>query len=150
MIRLYIIDDHYLVIEGFYLSFDMESEDFKVVGGSLGIGDALQKISPDGVDIIILDLFIQQSNPVSNFRRIHEAFPSIPIVILSHENCLLWKVEMFRLGAKAYINKAEDKSVMRQRLLRIAAGETLMPEDVVQILVSKNASLAWAPTYPGL
>jgi len=43
MIRLYIIDDHYLIIEGLYSSFDPESDEFKVVGGSLNIPDALKK-----------------------------------------------------------------------------------------------------------
>jgi len=136
MIRLYIIDDHYLVIEGLYSSFDMDSDDFKVVGGSLIICEALQKISAESVDIIILDLFILQSDPALNFTRIHNAFPSVPIVILTYDNSLLWKVKMFQLGAKASINKAEDKSVMRQKLPLVAKGETLIPEDVAQIMIS--------------
>jgi len=138
MVRLYIIDDHYLIEEGLYSSFNLESEDFKVVGGSLTIEDALNNISLDNVDIIVLDLFLQQSNPISNYSKLKEDFPSIYIVVLTHDNSLLWKIQMFILGAKAFINKEEDKSVMKQKLLRVAAGETLIPPDLSQILIPGN------------
>jgi len=138
MVRLYIIDDHYLIVEGLYSSFNLESEDFRVVGGSLTIEDALNNISLDNVDIIVLDLFLQQSNPISNYSKLKEAFPSISIVVLTYDNSLLWKIQMFILGAKAFINKKEDKSVMKQKLLRVAAGETLIPPDLSQILIPGN------------
>jgi DNA-binding NarL/FixJ family response regulator len=137
-VRLYIIDDHYLIIEGLYSSFDLESDDFKVIGGSLTLAEALQKISPESIDLIILDLFLQQSNPVSNIRQLRQAFPTIPVVILSQESCLTWQVEMFWNGAKAYLNKTDEKSIIKQRLLQVAAGEIVMTDDVSKILVSNQ------------
>lgn len=135
MIRLYIIDDHYLIIEGLYSSFDPESDEFKVVGGSLNIPDALKKISLKKVDIILLDLFINQADPNVNVKLIRKTFPNIPVVILSQESSLLWQVEMFRHGVKAYINKMEDKAEMRQKLLNVSKGETMMPNEVVEIIM---------------
>jgi len=121
--------------EGLYSSFDLQSDDIKVVGGSLNIPDALKKISPKKVDIILLDLFIHQADPIVNIELIRKTFPSIPVVILSQESSLLWQVEMFRHGAKAYINKLEDKAEMRQNLLNVFKGETMMPNEVVEIIM---------------
>jgi len=118
-----------------YSSFDLQSDDIKVVGGSLNIPDALKKISPKKVDIILLDLFIHQADPIVNIELIRKTFPSIPVVILSQESSLLWQVEMFRHGAKAYINKLEDKAEMRQNLLNVFKGETMMPNEVVEIIM---------------
>ena len=51
---------------------------------------------------------------------------------------------MFRHGAKAYINKEEEKAVMRQRLLGVAAGETVMADEVSEMFVSGNDSKTFA------
>ena len=141
MINLFVIDDHYLIIEGLYTSFDLESDDFKVVGGSLSVIEAIEKINPEKTEIILLDLFIKQTDPVLNLTRIQQAFPSIPVVILSNESCISWQVEMFRHGVKAYINKGDDKSEMCQKLLRVYAGEVIMPDDVARILMATNNNM---------
>lgn len=135
MMNLYVIDDHHLIIEGLYSSFDLESDDFTVVGGSLTISEALQKISPGNVDIIILDLFINQSDPVSNLRLVRTTFPTLPVVILSNESSLEWQVKMFQNGVKAYMDKGEDHSAMKQKLHRVFAGEIIMPNEVAGILM---------------
>lgn len=140
MVKLYVIDDHYLIIEGIYSSFDLGSEDFKVVGGSLSVPEALEEIDPEKVDVILLDLFIKHIDPLINLRTIQKAFPSIKVVILSSESSIIWQVEMFRNGAKAYFDKVEDQSVMCQKLKRVCAGEVIMPDDVVRILLTSNDS----------
>jgi DNA-binding NarL/FixJ family response regulator len=41
---------------------------------------------------------------------------------------------MFRHGVRAYINKGDDKAEMCQKLLRVHAGDTIMPEEVAGML----------------
>jgi DNA-binding NarL/FixJ family response regulator len=136
MTRLYIIDDHYLIIEGLYSAFNHNSDDFAIVGGSLSVDEALIKIDPECVDILLLDLFIGISNPINNLTRIRIAFPGLPVVIISHESCMLWQVEMFRHGIKAYIDKGNPKSEMMRKLNIVASGEVVMPEEVAALLLT--------------
>ncbi len=136
MIKLFVIDDHYLIIEGLYSSFDLESDDFEVVGGSLSIDEAITSIKPENIDIILLDLFIKQEDPVVNLLKIQNAFPTIPVVIISNESCISWQVEMFRHGVKAYIDKGDDKSEMCQKLLLVYSDEVVMPDEVTRILLT--------------
>jgi DNA-binding NarL/FixJ family response regulator len=138
MLHLYIIDDHFLIIEGFYSSFDLEADDITVSGGSMTINDAMQNITQENVDIIILDLFICQSDPVSNLGQLRKAFPLIPVVILSQEYSIAWQVAMFSRGIKAYLHKDESKSSMKQTLLRVSSGEVIIPDDVAQALLLGN------------
>ncbi len=140
MIRLYVIDDHYLIVEGLYSTFNPESNDFTVTGGSQSMTEALEKISPETVDIIVLDLFINHSDPVSNFKQIQDKFPSIPIVILSYEDCLMWQVKMFRQGIRAFISKNENRNVMREKLHRVFAGEIVLPHEVSLMFIRENCS----------
>ena len=138
MIKLFVIDDHYLIIEGLYSSFDLESDDFEVVGGSLSIDEAITNIKPENIDIILLDLFIKQEDPVVNLLKIQKAFPTIPVVILSNESCISWQVKMFRHGVKAYIDKGDDKSEMCQKLLWVYSDEVVMPDEVTRILLATS------------
>ena len=136
MTRLYIIDDHYLIIEGLYNAFDLDSDDFDVIGGSLSVDEALNNIDPGRVDILLLDLFIGNSDPINNLTRVTNAFPKLPVVIISHESCMLWQVEMFRHGIKAYINKGEPKSEMIRKLKIVTSGEIVIPNGVAKVLLT--------------
>ena len=141
IIRLYIIDDHQLIIEGLYSSFDLESEEFQVIGGSLSVSEGIQKISSEKVDIIILDLFINQSDPVSNLRLVRTNFPLIPVVILSYETSLEWQVKMFSNGIMAYMDKGDEHEAMKQKLHRVYAGEMIIPAEIAGILMMKDETL---------
>jgi len=138
MTRLYIIDDHCLIIDGLYSTFELESDDFEVVGGSLSVDEALEKIDPEKIDILILDLFIGHSDPVNNLTRIIEAFPGLPVVILSYESGLLWQVEMFRRGIRAYINKEEPKSEIIGKLRIVASGDVIITNEVANVLFAPD------------
>jgi len=140
MTRLYVIDDHYLIIEGLYNAFDLESDDFEVVGGSLSVEEALCKIDLAAVDILLLDLFIGNTDPIINLTKLTAAFPALPVVIISHESCALWQVEMFRHGIKAYINKGEPKSEMCRKLYIVASGDVVMPDEVAKILLTPKVT----------
>jgi DNA-binding NarL/FixJ family response regulator len=137
MINLFAIDDHFLIIEGLYKSFNPDSKDVEVVGSALSVEEALEKLALIPIDIIVLDLFIGQSDPVSNFQRLRAAFPSIPIVILSMEDTLSWKVKMFQLGVNAFLNKGDSKETMNDVFIQVAAGKFVISEEVNRAMKSK-------------
>jgi len=130
MLKLFVIDDHYLIIKGLYQSFDLGSDEFQVVGSSLNISEAQNQISLAGPDIIILDLFVGHTNPITNFKLLHGTFPSIPIIILSQEDSINWQLEMFRLGARAYLRKDNSIEEMRQVIRLVSEGNSVIPEEI--------------------
>ena len=141
MIKLFAIDDHFLIIEGLYKSFNPDSKEVEVVGSALSIEEALEKLPTMPIDIIVLDLFIRETDPVSNFQRLRSAFPSIPIVILSMEDTLHWKVKMFQLGVHAFLNKGDKKETMNDVFIQVAAGKSIIPDEVSRALKSKPFTL---------
>ena len=88
------------------------------------------------MDLLLLDLFIGHSDPINNLTLITKAFPGLPVVIISHESCMLWQVEMFRHGIKAYINKGDPKPEMVRKLNIVASGEVVMLEEVAKVLLT--------------
>lgn len=138
MIGLFAIDDHFLIIEGLYKAFNPESDDIGLVGSAFNIEEAIKKIPGTNTDIILLDLFINDTDPVANFKQLHNEFPSIPIVILTIEDSLRWQIKMFKLGIMGFLNKAEKKEVMMSVFNQVANGNLVIPDKVSRSLISKT------------
>ncbi len=140
MINVFIIDDHYLINDGFNQLFDPELDGIKVIGSALNPHEAIQKISNLDIDVIILDLFIKFTDPVLNYNYIRKHFPSIPIVILTQEASFEWKLQMFHEGVSAYIRKDTEKSEILKILFLVANGHTVMPDEVSLALTKAKDS----------
>jgi DNA-binding NarL/FixJ family response regulator len=138
MIGLFAIDDHFLIIEGLYKAFDSDSDEIGLVGSASNVEDALKGIPETSTDIIVLDLFIQDTNPVANFRMLSGAFPGVPIVILTMEDSLRWQIKMFKLGVMGFLNKSDSKETMKSLFIQVANGNLVMPEKVSKALISKT------------
>jgi DNA-binding NarL/FixJ family response regulator len=138
MIGLFAIDDHFLIIEGLSQAFNPETDEVGLVGSAITVDDAITKIPGTKTDIIVLDLFIRDTDPVENFRKLRNAFPSIPIVILTMEDSLRWQVKMFKLGVMGFLNKAEKKETMKSVFIQVALGNLVIPDKVSQSLISKT------------
>ena len=137
MIGLFAIDDHFLIIEGLYNAFNPETDEVGLIGSALNVDDAMEKIPKTKTDIIVLDLFIGDTDPVANFRRLREAFPTIPVVILTMEDSLRWQIKMFKLGVMGFLNKAEKKETLKSVFIQVANGNLVIPDKVSQSLISK-------------
>jgi two-component system response regulator DevR len=137
MIGLFSIDDHFLIIEGLYKAFNPESDEIGLVGSAMNIEEALAKIPETKTDIIVLDLFIDDTDPVANFHQLRAAFPSIPIVVLTMEDSLRWQVKMFKLGVMGFLNKSEKKETMKRVFIQVAQGNLVIPNEVSRALLAK-------------
>jgi DNA-binding NarL/FixJ family response regulator len=138
MIGLFAIDDHFLIIEGLYKAFNPENDEIGLVGSAFSVEEAITKIPETRTDIIVLDLFIQDTNPVANFRLLSATFPKIPIVILTMEDSLRWQIKMFKMGVMGFLNKADKKEIMKSVFIQVANGNLVMPDKVSKTLISKT------------
>jgi DNA-binding NarL/FixJ family response regulator len=134
MIRVFIIDDHYMIQEGFIQLFNESEDGVHVVGSAFNIEEAIAKIPKLDVQIIILDLFIKFFDPIVNINCIRNKFPSIPIIILSQETSAEWQIKMFREGAAGYLSKEDKKSSILQTIYMVANGHNIIPTPIAQEL----------------
>lgn len=132
-IKVFVIDDHYLMIDGLYQLFDPDTHGIIVEGSSMTVEDAIRKIDDSKIDVIILDLFIKAFDPVTNFRLLHKTFPSLPICILSYEESVEWQVRMFNEGACAYLFKSLDRQIMRIAIHAVSKGFLLLNYELTAI-----------------
>ncbi len=125
MIKLYIIEDHSVILDGIKLRLRHHADEFSITGNSTSIDAFVQKALPDTFDIILLDLWIPGSDPEENISRIKKLFPSKPVVIYTSETSPYWIRVMMNNGARAYLLKSVDTAEFKDTLRKVFLGETV-------------------------
>lgn len=139
MINLYVIDDDFLILEGFINVFNVEPSGFNVAGSSTILDYAMNEIASLPVDIILLDLHLKRnSSPREDFQRLKKRFPSIPVVILTFDYDTKWELIMMKLGANAYINKGIEPAALKKILQLVAGGDTIVSGKVSRLIVNSK------------
>ena len=138
-IRIFVIDDHFLIGSGFRDEFTADEDGIELAGYALDPLKALEMIGSLKVDVIVLDLFIKFLDPVANIRLIRNRYPQTPIIILSQEDSIEWQCLMFSEGASAYLHKSESRETIRDVIRQVEAGKLVIPEKVARFNI-KNIS----------
>jgi len=108
MIRLFIIEDHPVIVSGLTSLFRKEEEGISISQSAINVAEALTHANPETFDLFLLDLWIPDSNPVDNVKQLRRHFPDKPIVIYTSEETAVWHRKMLHTGVKAYIIKTAD------------------------------------------
>ncbi len=85
------------------------------VAAATSLGDGIRMLGEKARDIVLLDLGLPDSIGADTFRRVNEAVPAVPIVILSGVSDVTAAIELVQQGAQDYLVKGH---VDMQLLLR--------------------------------
>ena len=138
MIRLYIIEDHPVIVDGIRLRIRHHQEEMSIAGWSENIENFIHSAVADSFDIIILDLWLPGSEPVENLQLIRNSFPDKPVVIFTQETSTYWIRVMMENGAKAYLVKNVDRHDFKETIENVFRGKTVAPV----VLLDENATYA--------
>lgn len=123
-INIVVIDDHPLLREGVSSTLAAVAE-FEIVGQGESYDDAL-RIAHEGMpDIIMLDISMPGGG-VEAARDIHEALPSIKLVVLTASEDEKDVMSALQAGANAYLLKGIGGKELIDIVRRVAAGETFI------------------------
>src|SRR5262249_26898735 len=81
---------------------------------------ACERIAADRIDVILLDLFLPDSNGLSTFRQVRAAAPSLPIVVLTGMDDESPAGVAVREGAQDYLPKGQVAGPLLSRAIRYA------------------------------
>lgn len=127
--RIFIVDDHQMVIDGINLMLEGTKE-FKVVGESsqplLAI-DMLKNATPD---ILITDVGMPEMSGVELTRIVKSKFPEIKILALSMFGESQVIAEMIDAGISGYILKNSGKKELIEALTKIADGQNYFGQEI--------------------
>jgi DNA-binding NarL/FixJ family response regulator len=126
MIRLLVIEDHPVIVNGLRNILRPSRDGIEITGSVQNPDEAIEKIESDSFDIILLDLWLHKDFlPLDNVRRLKSAFPDKPVVMFTSEDTYIWKRKMFEAGVKAYLLKSAEKPEIKSTLEKVASGQTV-------------------------
>ncbi|MBX2816552.1 MAG: response regulator transcription factor [Saprospiraceae bacterium] len=139
MIRVFIADDHRVLVDGLQTLL-LDIEDIQVVGtGHTGL-EALAYLQDHEIDVLLLDINMPQLNGIETAKRVSKEFPSVHILALSMYNKASFIQQMLKNGAKGYILKNTGRDQLIEAIRTVASGQQYLGQSVSQTLMNNLLS----------
>lgn len=134
MIRVLLADDHSVVRDG--LRFLLEAEgDITVVGGAANGHEALRLARQLAPDVVIMDVAMPQFNGVEATLSIHEACPSVQVLILSMHSTAEHIYRALQAGAAGYLLKESAGPEVVAAVRTVHAGRRYMSQKIAETVL---------------
>lgn len=125
MLKLLIVDDHYLLLEGLSnLLRDQPSVD--IIGFAINGENCIQFLRQQKVDIVLLDISLPDMNGIELCKKIKSSHPDIQVIALTAFTQGSIVRKMIDNGASGYLAKTATKSEIMKALKMALAGRVYL------------------------
>ncbi len=137
--RIFIIDDHPVVIRGLSNLIDQEKE-LCVCGSSVDTKDVIDEIKKLKPDLIILDISLKDLNGLEFFKELKNNALEIPVLVLSMHDENLYAERSLHAGARGFIMKQEAPEKVILAIQEILKGNIYLSDKMKKIIIEQFAS----------
>ncbi|WP_031456953.1 LuxR C-terminal-related transcriptional regulator [Flavobacterium chungangense] len=106
-IKIAILDDHPLIIEGLNLLFS-KSEDYEVISGFTNSTSLFNFKKLNSIDILLLDVFLKDDNGIDVCLKVKKHNPKIIVLGMSSQSERSIVLQMIKNGANGYLLKSAN------------------------------------------
>ncbi|MDR2562890.1 MAG: response regulator transcription factor [Prevotellaceae bacterium] len=133
MIKVHIVDDHPVLVEGL-INLLNKSGITTITGVSHTLSDCRNTIAFNLPDILLLDLNLSDGSGIDFCEEIHGKYPDIKVLILSmhHEYSIVKRT--LQAGASGYIVKDSSITVIIDGMKAIMAGDIFLCEEIDRLM----------------
>jgi DNA-binding NarL/FixJ family response regulator len=136
-IKLFILDDHRIVIDG--ISALLENQDeFKIVGTSTSCKEALQTLKRVKVDIVLTDINMPEMSGIEFVHQLKRVLPDTKILALSMHGEKTTITDMLDAGAHGYIHKNTGRAELVKALNLVYNNKQYFSSDVATAMNRKD------------
>jgi two-component system cell cycle response regulator len=96
------------------------------------LSEALERLAAGGLDVVLLDLSLPDAGGIDTFSKAHEAFPHVPIVVLTGLDDEALAMEAVKRGAQDYLVKGHVEDPVLVRSIRYAVERNRMQAELRQ------------------
>jgi DNA-binding NarL/FixJ family response regulator len=134
--RVFIVDDHPVVRDGFR-SIINEEADLFVCGEAADASAALDSIASALPDLVLLDISLAKGSGLELLKDLVIRHPSIPVFVVSMHDEAVYADRVLRAGARGYVMKAESSQCLLSAIRRVLEGKVFVSENVMAAIASK-------------
>ncbi len=136
-IRLGIIDDHAVVVDGLKVMLSSFAQ-LEVVYSSQNGNDVMNDLHSTNVDVLLMDIQMPDINGIDLCKQVVRSFPGIRVIAFSSFDDSNYVKQIIRSGAKGYLLKNTDKLTILNAIETVMQGESFMDETIKKILLQES------------
>lgn len=148
-VRIVLVDDHEMVIEGLKAMLAAFSSRVAVVGQAVGADHVQSVVSDLDPDIVLCDVRMQGSSGLDVCRQLRERDPSRKVVMLSVYDDEQYLFQALRVGASGYLLKSISSEELVRQLEFANRGETAIDPSMAARAMDTAARLQRDEFWPG-
>ncbi len=139
-IKLFIVDDHFMVIEGIH-SLLQNEKDIEWMGHAGNADSCLAFLKQQLPDVILMDISMPGLSGIELCKLVREQYPSVFIIGLSTFNQQSFIQKMMDNGASGYVLKNATQKELMEAIETVANGKTYLSDEVASVLRKDNDNL---------
>ena len=147
--RVVLVDDHEMVIEGLKAMLSPFKNRVRVVGEAVGVDKALSVISSLKPDIVLCDVRMQGASGLDLCRSVRERDPERKVILLSVYDDEQYLFQALRVGASGYLLKGISSDELVRQLELVHSGATAIDPGLAARAVDTAARLQRDEFWPG-
>jgi len=141
MVKIVLIDDHFMVRDGIRAILEEESV-YEVVGEAANAEEGLSVINTLQPDIAICDIRMPEVSGITMVEKMQAMGLPTKVIMLSMHDSDEYILQSISAGADGYLLKGASKEEFLKALTVVSNGEKYFSGDVSSILVKKIQSKA--------
>jgi DNA-binding NarL/FixJ family response regulator len=130
---IFIVDDHYMVIEGIRSLLRQETE-VEWMGHAMNAASCLAFLQQQQPDVILMDINLPDKSGIELCKEVKEKYPAIRIIGLSSFNQLSFIEKMINNGASGYVLKNATQEELTEAIERVMQGQQFLSNEAASIV----------------
>lgn len=133
MTKVFIVEDHAVVVEGIY-SLIQKENDIEMTGYASNAENCIHYFQNNTADVILMDISLPDMNGVDLCKVIKTKYPGIMVLALSTFNQGTYIRKMMESGASGYLLKNSGKQEIIEAIKMVVQGKIYLSFDAGQAL----------------
>ncbi len=148
-LRLVIVDDHQMVLDGLKAMLQPYREQVEIVGESSDAREVTALVAEQKPDVVLLDVRLRGTSGLDLCNQIRSRVPDCRVVFLTVYDDEQYLYQALRVGAAGYLLKRIRGGELVDHLCRICEGEVLIDPALAGRVALSAARLHSGEFWPG-
>lgn len=148
-IRLLLVDDHQMVIDGLRAMLAHHRSRVEIVGACSSLEQVLVAVDRDQPDVVVLDVRLRGQSGLDVCAEVVRRWPRCKVVVLTVYDDEQYLFQALRAGASGFLLKRVTGAELVEHLERVVAGEIVVDPSMAGRVALSAARLHSGEFWPG-